>query len=390
MKITTGLALPIVHKLMAALDFNVNIMDENGIIVASGDPERIGRQHEGALRVLQLNRQLIIREHDAGALHGSKPGVNLPVEFQGKIVGAVGITGDPDEVYKFGTIIKMNVEVLLQQIHMNKQMQFRKMALDSWIAELINPHEFSGKKLRAAARPLELDVDSERCVVLAEINELKWGEETVSPDQLHMINERREQLFHDLRAVLDYQAVCAYLEEGVFFMAIPAKEAQKREFHIRAEEYLLKHGYHFRMGIGSPGKGPEGYRDSYLEALQSVRLMNKLGGENRAAYIGDWGIIPFLDTVPQDVQQAFLRQYLPAGQVLSEEYKQTLKVYFECELDAKQAASLLHIHRNTLFYRLDRLSRQLQLDYRKFSDLLVMKLLLVFEQLQRHEPDANQ
>ena len=38
----------IVEKLMADIPYNINIMDERGKIIASGDSARIGERHRGA------------------------------------------------------------------------------------------------------------------------------------------------------------------------------------------------------------------------------------------------------------------------------------------------------------------------------------------------------
>ncbi|GJM68907.1 hypothetical protein HMSSN036_11230 [Paenibacillus macerans] len=77
-----------------------------------------------------------------------------------------------------------------------------------------------------------------------------------------------------------------------------------------------------------------------------------------------------------------MQKYGLFPQTLNEEYKLTLRTFLDCDLNVKQTAGLLHVHRNTLFYRLDKISQLLQLDYRKFNDLVKMKLLLTFERLQ--------
>lgn len=46
------LAQEIVTRTMRIIDCNVNIMDSKGYIIGSGDPERIGELHEGALGVI--------------------------------------------------------------------------------------------------------------------------------------------------------------------------------------------------------------------------------------------------------------------------------------------------------------------------------------------------
>ncbi|HMU17861.1 MAG TPA: sugar diacid recognition domain-containing protein, partial [Thauera aminoaromatica] len=51
-----SLAQSIVDRAMQILRTNVNVMDERGLIIASGDRARIGSRHEGALLVLAQGR----------------------------------------------------------------------------------------------------------------------------------------------------------------------------------------------------------------------------------------------------------------------------------------------------------------------------------------------
>ena len=50
MKITHKLAQNIVEKTMGILEKNINIMDEKGVIIGSGDKSRLNQYHEGAAR----------------------------------------------------------------------------------------------------------------------------------------------------------------------------------------------------------------------------------------------------------------------------------------------------------------------------------------------------
>lgn len=50
------LAQDIVDRAMAILPYNVNVMDSQGLILGSGEPERINTRHEGAQLVLANGR----------------------------------------------------------------------------------------------------------------------------------------------------------------------------------------------------------------------------------------------------------------------------------------------------------------------------------------------
>ena len=57
-----SLAQSIVDRAMQILHTNVNVMDERGLIIASGERARIGTRHDGALLVLAQQRAVEIDE----------------------------------------------------------------------------------------------------------------------------------------------------------------------------------------------------------------------------------------------------------------------------------------------------------------------------------------
>ena len=82
MRITSELAHPIILKLKALVNYNINIMNDDGLIVGSTDPDRLYQIHQGALQVIESKEPILISSIDEKRFHGSRPGVNLPVEVQ--------------------------------------------------------------------------------------------------------------------------------------------------------------------------------------------------------------------------------------------------------------------------------------------------------------------
>ncbi|WP_322740638.1 sugar diacid recognition domain-containing protein, partial [Providencia heimbachae] len=113
--LTTKLAQEIVDRTMKIIECNVNVMDENGCIIGSGDSNRLNEFHEGALLAIKQKRTVIIDEATANNLHGVKPGVNLPLYFNNKIVGVIGLTGEPKEIKQFGELVSMTAVMMLEQ-----------------------------------------------------------------------------------------------------------------------------------------------------------------------------------------------------------------------------------------------------------------------------------
>nr|MDH3152713.1 sugar diacid recognition domain-containing protein [Bacillus licheniformis] len=101
------LAEEIVERTMSIIRHNINMMDENGVIIASGDRSRIGDEHAGAKDALAAEKVISITPEECSALTGTKPGVNLPIVFHDEIIGVIGITGPPSEVSRYGELVKM-------------------------------------------------------------------------------------------------------------------------------------------------------------------------------------------------------------------------------------------------------------------------------------------
>ncbi|KAF1052986.1 MAG: Carbohydrate diacid regulator [Stenotrophomonas maltophilia] len=109
------LAQEIVERAMAILPCNVNVMDSQGLIIGSGEAERLYTRHEGAQRVVSQQCAVEIDRTAAQALRGVQEGVNLPLCLDGRLIGVIGVSGPPDSVRTFAELVKMTAEMLLAQ-----------------------------------------------------------------------------------------------------------------------------------------------------------------------------------------------------------------------------------------------------------------------------------
>lgn len=112
MKLEPELAQTIVNKMMNQIPYNINMMDEFGYIIASGNPERLNTLHIGAQMAIK-ERKALLMEQEYG-VHGM-PGINMPVFFDSEIVGVIGITGNPSEVQPLASLLRTATELLLNQ-----------------------------------------------------------------------------------------------------------------------------------------------------------------------------------------------------------------------------------------------------------------------------------
>jgi len=120
------------------------------------------------------------------------------------------------------------------------------------------------------------------------------------------------------------------------------------------------------IGIGRPGVSPNKWLQSQQQARESWRLGKEWKGAP-VTYFGDLGLYQLLTTLGSSHEASrFYRKTL--GRLLAydegknAELVQTLEAFFECHGNLSQTAARLHIHRNTLTYRLEQISTITQLD----------------------------
>ncbi|GAB7386996.1 sugar diacid recognition domain-containing protein [Bacillaceae bacterium] len=380
MRITTELAQPIVQQIMQATDYNINIMNREGVIVASSDPVRINQVHQGALEVIRLGREKVIEVDAAKELPGTKPGVNLPLEFDKEIVGTVGVTGDPAEVYPVARIVKVTVEALLQQRYLSDQLRYRQKAVEDWVFDLINPNYKDEGELEKRSHFLKIDVNIPSVLLIVDIENMKHGH-SFSWSTYEEERKKEARVLQIFSAYGWTPQFTVYLEKGRFILALPAAKNESPEtWKATAEnlqEKLAEEGFAGWIGISYENRGVKGYRMSYREAVQSLELLYALKPQKRVAHIADWGFIWLLANVPLEIRGTYLRRVLQNKPPLDSELKATLETFLACEQNVGLTAEKLHIHRNTLLYRLDKIKQLWGLDPRRFSDAVTLLLLLL-------------
>lgn len=363
MRITAELAKPIGERLMSLLPYNINIMDERGRIVASGDEKRLGQQHDGAIQVLLTKKEVVLSEKDVAHLSGTKAGVNLPIAFEKQIIGVVGITGKPQEVYHYAHLVKMTIEVLLEQVNIRSQLHYRQNALRTWVTELVQQEPLNYSRLQSLAESLEIQTNQARTFILIQVIQpttFTWDELEIQALQNHF----------------QADVICSSIHSDLLFLATPQEYKEFFPTIQRIVSSYQRRQIELRIGVGKQQSNLSGYRSSYLQAKQSLYLQRILK-VNHPIYIEDWGLLRLIDAIPIAIRKEFLATYLPKNLKMDENYWLTLQTFLESNLSVKDSCQKLHIHRNTLIYRLQRIHETLGLNPRRFEDAVFLHVLLL-------------
>ncbi|MBW7475832.1 PucR family transcriptional regulator [Paenibacillus oenotherae] len=141
----------------------------------------------------------------------------------------------------------------------------------------------------------------------------------------------------------------------------------------------------FRCFVSNPKFELEELLEAYGECEKAQDISNRLSFERTVTLFSDLELNYIFRHIPQDTMQQYCNNLLKPlshkGEDYTSEILRTLEVYFANEGHVNEVARQLFVHRNTVLYRLEKAGELLGVDLKKISDLLQLKLALVFRRM---------
>ncbi|WP_130176536.1 sugar diacid recognition domain-containing protein [Cryobacterium sp. SO1] len=326
-RIPQDLAQGVTDAAMADVVYNVNIFDADGVIIASGDPARLGQVHQGALLALKTREPVEIAVDDGD----TKTGINLPFAVDGELIGVVGITGPLTEVRPLARLVRTTVSLLVQQ-----NLAFTRQR----------------NEVLAAALASEAEAYPAGLVELA----LMQGLDLRHPQAAILVDGETEGL----------QKLCptAFALPGGIFLLNPHD----------IEEALARWIRHAPLAVFFVSEAHDLAKDCIAEVT--------------CARVAQCGLmIPGLIHHAADLTELMALMNAPRREALAvldshPELVDTLRDFISANMSMSATAAGLHIHRNTLLYRLNRIRKLTGLDPRKLLELITLVAYIL------HPPSA--
>ena len=301
--ISHELAQKLVNYIMKIVPYNINIIDESGIIIASGHPERIGLEHKAGLAAIRNNRI----EAVSVSQNGMKPGVNLPINYRDSLCGVVGISGPVDEIMSIASLVRCTIELLIEQ----------EALLNTRQASHLVKAQFLHEWLNLSSPPTAERLDN---YVIR-----------MSDAELAVVLNSSQSISYQLQLILDLSPeVCLGLgrqEEVMRRSFMQARSALRLGCLLRPDQRV--HSY-----------DPYRHFDAMLFGLDKLGMLNEP--------------VPTMASLQNDEGNALM---------------DTLLTYYRLSGECTRTAQCLHIHRNTLNYRLEKISGLTGLNPRSPMDL---------------------
>jgi carbohydrate diacid regulator len=357
----------IVQEISKIIGEKINMMNADGVIIASSDVNRIGDFHAAAKEIIDFNLQEVVVKSDS-EYEGARPGLNLAINFQDEIVGVIGVTGPYQEVSKYGQIIKKMTEILiLDQYYKEKKdidKRIKERYLDEWMfgdsKNITPPFVKQGNSL-------QIDITIPRRIMAISFVSAKnqdAAEKQRTIDSLEkIINDIIREDKNNILLKSGMELICAVLDCSDQEM-VKLAEYMKREvkaihpikfccgIDANCEEYVFIHNSVIKArkalntSLRSPHKGIRLYSSITMEIFQS-----ELSSNIKREYI----LRIFKDCTLEEIDH----------------WIGLLNIFYEEEGSIASAAQRMFIHKNTLQYKLNKIKERTGYDPRsiRYSSL---------------------
>lgn len=370
------LAQKIVARTMQIIDSNVNVMDARGRIIGSGDDQRLGELHEGALLAISQERIVDIDEGVARHLHGVRPGINLPLRIDGEIVGVIGLTGNPTQLRQYGELVCMTAEMMLEQARLLNMLAQDSRLREELVLNLIRVDELS-PALNEWAQRLGIDLNKPRIAAVVEVDSGQLGVDSAMAElqqlQTLLTTPERDNLI----------AIVSLTEMVVLKPALNNFDRWDPEAHRQRIDHLLSRmtdtgRLRIRISLGNYFTGPGSIARSYRTARTTMTVGKQRMPEQRSYCYQDLVLPVLLDSLRGGWQADELVRPLARLKSMDSNglLRRTLSSWFSHNVQPTATSKALYIHRNTLEYRLNRISELTGLDLGNFDDRLLLYVAL--------------
>ena len=352
------LARKFIERLTQYTEYNINIMNESGVIIASRDPARVGTYHEVADRIIHGEQDMVVIR-DEKEFPGVLPGINMAITHQGRKEGVIGVTGDPDKIHEVALITRLAMETMLRYEKQQEEIRLRRNRKEHFLNILTQKEFADSSELRGIARQLGLDESLVRVPVVCRITGA--GSAGASPDPEEALEELRRGKGHwgqDFSAVLDETHLIVYktvkLKGRKNFVDYKEELTEYLE-HIRA--WLSRKGTRGIFYVGSLQTAITQYYYAYRHCKW---LESHLREPDGIVFFNDYVREYFRTLIPrQELMRAFIIYAQEMPQESRQQFVEMMRALEATNYNLSEAASRLYIHKNTLIYR-----------YNKFKDML--------------------
>lgn len=316
----------------------------------------------------------------------------IPFSYGGKTIGTIVLKAKMDNHDEISPLIRSIAELVMHQSLVLEQIPKEDERLDKFIYDLLNQPQPDYTLLTVEARLFDIDLDRPRSAIIIQVDdpELISRHQDPSNDREIRLTRYKLGIARSLNSFYTSSRdnVVSYLGQTSFCILkdlvgseetdlASSLDAFKKSLNAIYDIIKTELKVPATVGVGNYHPGLDGLRQSYHEALSAIELGAQTWDTDKIYHIDDFGVVaPLLSGV--DESNIYFSRELLERLGENHEIIQTLEAFFEYDMSLTRTAEKLSIHRNTLVYRLDRITETLALDPRVFDDAVQIKLAILY------------
>jgi carbohydrate diacid regulator len=388
MQLTDEVAQRIVDWVAFSFDVGVSVADTSARIIASTDPDWIGIAHPLAIRAIAHSESV----EDGDVSFG---GISIPIVSSNVIIGAIVLNDMSHRARKIANVSKALAELIIHQMSAINHFLQQRWARDTFVYDLLHGSLGSASDvgLQEAAL-LGIDLSIPRVVVLIDIkqvtdqltNRSSANDLFPSITQILRIEHSHTDLIEQARRVVASNEHDIYSFIGDRWLALLAvldrtlvggsHRLLDRDVQRFLDELAHASGITTSAGIGHYYPGWSALARSFADARFALETGTRLHGPGRVFLIEELGLASFICNDNRLTKDELSDRLI--SPIRSEpELLATLDAFLHAHLSPSLAAQTLHIHRHTLAYRLDKITRLTGRNPRRFEDAVQLYAALL-------------
>jgi carbohydrate diacid regulator len=381
----------------------VSLLDERGIVIASTEPGSVGVHFEASS---------LTRHHNQ---------LRVPIRLDGQD-GAVVVSAPPEGESISPRLAQALVDLVIDQTAVLARLPNQRELKDKFIHDLLHGTTADASDILREGQILGMDFTRPRAVILIDAADYILAREAAlrawdgarsaasQSGRMRASDALARRVQRVIGSVVRFfnlpdATICAYIGNGEVSVLKASTTQDLGPWTDCTEEdepaspswanlAALKRasgglvswlrrdlGADTNLGIGRYHPGVRGLARSYRDARAALTLGRRFRGENQVHCLDALGIAAFVG-VSDERTKVDLATHLLSPLDQEHELLQTLRVFFEENCCPSLTAGRLSIHRNTLSYRLDKISSLTGLDPRRFDDAVQIRLSLVLRDLR--------
>jgi len=350
----------LIYQMKEAIDRNIGIIDDKGIIIACSQLSRIGESRRDILEEISYNYDIILWD---GFTY-------RPIGTHARIEFVVFVEGQDETAKSISSLLAIsftNIKSLYDEKY-DKTNLIKNIILDN-----ILPGDIYIK-----SKELHFDSEVNRIVYLIRFQ----NKSDVIPydiiqnmfpdkgrDYVINVGETDIVLVKELKTTTEKKSVEAFARNIV--------DTVQAEFYVKVV-----------VGIGTVVNNIKELARSYKDAQVALEVGKVFDTEKSIISYESLGIGRLIYQLPTTLCEMYLQEVFKRGSLenLDRETLMTIQAFFDNNLNVSETSRKLFVHRNTLVYRLEKIKKLTGLDLREFDHAITFKVALMVKKYLISKP----